>query len=137
MVRGLSLCVMLLFVVCVAGCATVQPGSYQGGAVATNETILRMQSKIDSLEQELVRVKDENFQLRKKVEELSTKEVRMPSGKEIQAALKKAGFFKGEVDGQIGPRTKEAVRKFQEANGITPDGVVGSRTWSLLSKYLP
>lgn len=135
MARALSVCVILLFVVCVAGCATMQ-STGSGGAVATNDTILRMQSKIDSLEQELARSKNENFQLRKKVEELSSKEVRMPSGKEIQAALKKAGFFKGEVDGQIGPRTKEAIRKFQEANGITPDGVVGSRTWSLLSKYL-
>ena len=135
MVRLLKAALIILVLSVSSGCATFQPAN-GSGPVATNDTILRMQSRIDSLEQELVRAKDENFQLRKKVEDLSKSEVRMPSGKEIQAALKKAGFFKGEVDGQIGPKTKEAIRKFQEANGISPDGVVGSRTWSLLSKYL-
>jgi peptidoglycan hydrolase-like protein with peptidoglycan-binding domain len=60
----------------------------------------------------------------------------MPNALEIQTALKKAGLFKGMIDGKIGPETKEAVRKFQQGNGITPDGVVGSKTWALLSKYL-
>jgi peptidoglycan hydrolase-like protein with peptidoglycan-binding domain len=60
----------------------------------------------------------------------------MPSAKEIQAALKGAGFYSGELDGVIGPATKEAIRKFQEANQLTPDGVVGSKTWAILEKYL-
>jgi len=94
------------------------------------------QAKINSLEMERNRLKDENYILRKQLEAASKREVRMPSATEIQTALKKAGFFKGVVDGKIGPETKEAIRKFQEANGMTPDGVVGSKTWSLLSKYV-
>ena len=56
--------------------------------------------------------------------------------KKIQAALKKAGFYNGSVDGRIGDRTKEAIRDFQKSNGLKCDGVVGKETWSKLSKYL-
>ncbi len=63
-------------------------------------------------------------------------QLNMPSAKEIQEALSKAGFYAGTLDGVIGPGTKEAIRKFQEANQLTPDGVVGSKTWTLLVRYL-
>jgi peptidoglycan hydrolase-like protein with peptidoglycan-binding domain len=88
------------------------------------------------MELEITRLKDENFGLRKQLEAAQDQEVRMPSAMEIQTALKKAGFFKGVLDGKIGPETKEAVKKFQQANGMTPDGVVGSKTWGVLSKNL-
>jgi outer membrane murein-binding lipoprotein Lpp len=55
--------------------------------------------------------------------------------KEIQSCLKNAGFYKGEVDGVKGRKTRGAIRKFQDANGLTADGVVGNRTWEALSKY--
>jgi peptidoglycan hydrolase CwlO-like protein len=71
---------------------------------------------------------------RKKSEEKA--ELKMPSAKEIQSALKNAGFYAGQIDGVIGAGTKEAIRKFQEANQLTPDAVVGSKTWVLLAKYL-
>jgi murein L,D-transpeptidase YcbB/YkuD len=135
MMRLVAVALIILGLSLSSGCATLQPAN-GSGPVATNDTIQQLQSKVNSLELELARAKDENFQLRKKVEELSKSEMRMPNAKDIQTALKKAGFFKGEVDGQIGSKTKEAIRKFQEANGITPDGVVGSKTWALLSKYL-
>lgn len=56
--------------------------------------------------------------------------------KHIQTALKNSGFYKGEIDGKIGPRTKSAIRAFQKANNLNPDGVVGSKTWDALKKYL-
>lgn len=55
---------------------------------------------------------------------------------QIQVALKAAGFDPGSSDGKLGPRTKAAVRDFQQANGLNPDGKVGSRTWSKLEPYL-
>ncbi len=55
---------------------------------------------------------------------------------QIQLALKAAGFDPGSSDGKLGPRTKAAVRDFQQANGLNPDGKVGSRTWSKLEPYL-
>lgn len=38
------------------------------------------------------------------------------------------------ADGDFGPGTKAAVVKFQKANGLYPDGVVGKNSWSLLDK---
>ena len=59
-----------------------------------------------------------------------------PSPKDIQAALKNAGYYMGEVDGKVGPKTKKAIESFQTANGLAADGKVGPKTWSLLSTHL-
>ena len=56
--------------------------------------------------------------------------------KQIQMALKKAGFYKGEIDGKIGHQTRVAIQSFQKAKGLDPDGIVGPKTWEELSKYL-
>ncbi len=56
--------------------------------------------------------------------------------RQIQTALKNAGFGPGSIDGKIGPKTKKAVKDFQAANGLTADGKVGRKTWTKLSKYL-
>lgn len=58
------------------------------------------------------------------------------SPKQIQRALKSAGFYQGPIDGKIGPKTKEAIIKFQKANGLKADGIVGKRTSAELNKYL-
>ena len=59
-----------------------------------------------------------------------------PGNREIQTALKNAGYYIGEIDGKIGRITKKAIEDFQEANGLGVDGKVGLQTWSILSKYL-
>jgi len=59
-----------------------------------------------------------------------------PTNKEIQTALKNAGYYSGAIDGKVGPMTKKAIKEFQTANGIQADGKVGPKTWSLLAKYL-
>jgi murein L,D-transpeptidase YcbB/YkuD len=59
-----------------------------------------------------------------------------PSPEEIQQALKNAGPYTGAVDGKIGPMTKKAVVEFQQQNGLTADGKVGSKTWEKLKTYL-
>jgi CHAT domain-containing protein len=40
----------------------------------------------------------------------------------LQQALVSGGWLDGNVDGAIGPKTREAVRKFEEAAGNLPDG---------------
>lgn len=46
----------------------------------------------------------------------------------VQKALNKAGNAGLKVDGQYGPMTHEAIRVFQEANGLTPDTWAGPLT---------
>lgn len=58
-----------------------------------------------------------------------------PSTREIQQALKNAGFYQGAVDGKMGSMTREAVREFQQVHGLSPDGKVGRQTWAKLSAY--
>lgn len=56
--------------------------------------------------------------------------------KQIQTALKKAGFYRGKIDGQAGPKTKEAILEFQKAKGFKVDGTVGEMTSAELDAYL-
>jgi peptidoglycan hydrolase-like protein with peptidoglycan-binding domain len=56
--------------------------------------------------------------------------------KDIQMALKNAGFYAGPVDGKIGPKTRKAIMDFQAAKKLKVDGKVGTRTWAELEKYL-
>jgi len=58
-----------------------------------------------------------------------------PTGIEIQTVLKNAGFYAGNIDGKIGPKSKQAIEDFQKANGLKVDGKVGPKTWEVMSKY--
>ena len=58
-----------------------------------------------------------------------------PSKREIQQALKNAGFYQGSVDGKMGPMTREAIKEFQRVHGLPTDGVAGKKTWAKLSAY--
>ena len=64
------------------------------------------------------------------------KEMAQNRNKDIQTALKNAGFYNGNVDGKIGSKTKKAIEEFQKAKGLKADGKVGPKTWTELSKYL-
>jgi len=57
-----------------------------------------------------------------------------PTGIEIQTALKNAGFYSGNIDGKIGPKSKKAIDDFQKANGLKVDGKVGPKTWEAMVK---
>ena len=48
--------------------------------------------------------------------------------KNLQAKLKKLGYYSGTVDSTFGSGTYAAVRAFQQKNGLTADGVAGSET---------
>jgi len=50
----------------------------------------------------------------------------------IQQRLKELGFDPGEIDDIWGPRTERAVREFQAARGLVPDGIVGPKTLAAL-----
>lgn len=52
--------------------------------------------------------------------------------KTIQRKLKNWGYYTGGVDGIFGAQTKKAVVFFQQKNGLSADGVVGTKTLAAL-----
>jgi murein L,D-transpeptidase YcbB/YkuD len=56
--------------------------------------------------------------------------------KQIQEALKNAGYYDGNVDGKIGPKTKAALKEFQQSMDLKVDGIAGRNTKEKLLKYL-
>lgn len=81
-------------------------------------------SEFDKLSKELSSANDNKKRLSK------------PTMKNIQIALRNAGFNPGTIDGRNGPKTKEAIKLFQKKFGLGIDGMVGPKTWELLGKYL-
>ena len=53
---------------------------------------------------------------------------------ELQKFLNNAGYNSGKVDGVFGAKTKIAVVKFQIANKLKADGIVGPKMRALLNK---
>ena len=54
----------------------------------------------------------------------------------LQSTLRKLGFYTGQIDGEFGEVTENAVINFQIQFGINPDGVVGQGTWDRLYPYI-
>ena len=52
--------------------------------------------------------------------------------RKLQQQLKQAGFYKDSIDGVFSASTETAIKRFQQANNITVDGLAGTRTISLL-----
>lgn len=50
----------------------------------------------------------------------------------VQQALDAKGYNAGPADGQWGPSTEEALRRFQDSQGIQPTGQLDARTVSAL-----
>ena len=55
----------------------------------------------------------------------------------VQAALREAGFYNGNIDGKVGPQTVSAISAFQRSQGIKADGIVGRVTWQHLQAFVP
>jgi N-acetylmuramoyl-L-alanine amidase len=54
----------------------------------------------------------------------------------LQAALKQAGYLKGQVTGFFGKLTEDALIKFQQAQGLPADGVAGPQTQEALRRVI-
>ncbi len=52
--------------------------------------------------------------------------------KQVQQRLTELGFFDGPISGNYMDKTIDAMRAFQEKNGLRVDGIVGEESWNLL-----
>ncbi len=66
------------------------------------------------------------------VETYSTIGSRGDEVRQIQTKLKNWGYYTGAIDGIYGNGTYNAVKKFQQKNGLTADGIAGSKTLSAM-----
>lgn len=54
------------------------------------------------------------------------------SVRQVQEKLSQQGYDVGPIDGIFGPRTEQAVRKFQEDKGVQPTGQIDQQTMAAL-----
>ncbi len=58
--------------------------------------------------------------------------------KMVQEMLVKSGYMAPiQADGHLGPRTKEAIKKFQSDNNLKADGRLTPELYELLAKKTP
>ena len=94
-------------------------------------------AEIQNLQTKLVKTQKQIVYTASKTEkEPAVVNLSQATPKQIQTALKNAGFYKGNIDGKIGQATKDAIKEFQKANGLNDDGVLGSKTWAKLKEFL-
>ncbi len=54
---------------------------------------------------------------------------------QIQTKLKRWGYYNGSIDGIYGSQTVAAVKWFQRKNGLTADGIAGTKTLNAMGIY--
>src|SRR5690348_12093574 len=58
-----------------------------------------------------------------------------PGTAALQVALRARGLYHGTIDGETGPATTAAVKRFQRRVGLPVDGVPGAATRKALGRY--
>ena len=69
---------------------------------------------------------------REKPEAMREREDGLGQVEAVQRMLKEKGHDPGEIDGLMGPRTRQAIKDFQQKEGLTPSGRLDSPTRSKL-----
>lgn len=54
----------------------------------------------------------------------------------LQDALDHMGYSPGTIDGNFGPKTRDAVVRFQRANSLAADGIVECNTWTKITQKI-
>jgi murein L,D-transpeptidase YcbB/YkuD len=135
MKKYLLVLVVIAFGVCMFGCGKKQAVEELQEPM-TLETMSTVGTAIPTTPEAKVQVAPVAPTTAAKMEPLPPAGPYKPTAKEIQTALKNAGFYAGEIDGKIGPKSKKAIEDFQTANNLKADGKVGPQTWAVLSKFL-
>jgi outer membrane murein-binding lipoprotein Lpp len=109
---------------------------------ALQEALQNEEARASQLEQEIAVIRDKIGAYRSGSMATSKPGVyRTPSGfevdsREIQSALKNAGYYTGLIDGKIEFKSVGAIKEFQTDNNLEVDGICGRKTWAKLRPYL-
>lgn len=136
---------LFIFLIFLNGCASLYKQrdlQIQGlrNQIQVLETQIQTKNEeISNLRESLSKVTEEKETLAKEL--ISKKRVigevkSRPNVKQIQIALRNAGYNPGPIDGKMGRKTREAIRAFQRTNNLVVDGKAGKATWNLLRDYL-
>ena len=123
--------IIALGILGLAGCATTR-----------NNTDLEMQnmrSRVNELQAQLQEKDQQIVSLQEALSQGAPAEMQVVPGvslKDIQIALKNAGYDPGKLDAVMGRKTRKAIKDFQKANGVSVTGKVDNDTWLLLQQYL-
>ncbi len=55
----------------------------------------------------------------------------------VQAALMRRGVYDGDIDGLLGPKTRAALKAFQQSEGISQTGRMDIETLTRLGISIP
>jgi len=137
----------LVFAVSLSGCATARKQKdleMQGlrNQVSVLESQIRSKDEeISNLKESLAKTLSGKETARVSAKRVSKKKVigeikSRPKAKQVQIALKNAGYEPGHIDGRMGKQTREAIKAFQKANNLPVTGKADRQTWNLLKEYL-
>ncbi len=136
--KVLFLVLAVVFVFSLCGCATTRKNDellnqgLKNKVMALEESLREKDEEINGLRESLAKSSEVPVENVSKVKEVKER----PSIKQIQLALKNAGYYQGTVDGKMGKGTRQAVKDFQKANNLSADGKVGKKTWDALKNNL-
>ncbi len=143
--KAFSFLILFIFAVTLAGCAT--------GSKQKDLEIQGLRNQVSALESQ-IQSKDEEINSLREASTKATAEEKTevtkksskkkvigeakshPTSKQIQVALKNAGYNPGSIDGRMGKQTKDAIKAFQKANNLNENGKADKETWNLLREYL-
>lgn len=150
MKKAIYLITALLVVCIVSGCSSV-PKKFKAEVSDIKTRVDTLETRVEGVETKAADAERMSSDAARAIEEMKSRPAagtnvgikpRHSASKsketvrDIQACLKNAGFYDGKIDGVKGKQTKKAIKNFQEANGLQADGVVGPKTWDVLSRYM-
>jgi len=118
-------------IICLAGCASTRPSS----SASLESRVQALESKVGMLETDTSSTAGASISSGSEMTEKGVSANTMTK-KQIQKALKNAGYYDGVVDGKIGPKTRTAIMEFQKNMELKADGIAGRNTKEKLLKYL-
>ena len=136
---------LIVFAITLAGCATAACKQKDLELQGLKNQVSVLETQVQSKDQEISGLKDSlnakpmeqpKIETIEPAKEKSEVNVKHPTAKQVQTALKNAGYDPGKVDGHMGKQTRDALKAFQKANNLTINGKANKKTWALLSVYL-